>query len=435
MNLDISVAFQYKKQVASKLIPVKGDSISELIPESSEYFLSEKIDGFLCLVAYDGVETCFYDQSGTQLNLPHLIDAFPKDAIGIWAGELYVEGRRSRSFIVASALANEPTSLSLLIFDCVDNSKHSIYERYESVKNYFTNSGKIQAIEIEQVSSRKSIVHKFDSIVESGGEGIVVYTSSGLGYKVKPLQYIDCVVMGYAERESKQEIRELLIGLATENGYLVIGKVGTGFTEVDRKEWYERLEKVKVDSNILEIAGNGLAFNWVKPEIVVEISYQELIYETVSSIIRKDEIVFLDNKYSILKQAQSFSLIHPVFIQMRLDKKVIVDHCGLSQISFDGKNLHLNNTDQERPAEAICIDRQVYIKSSKSGRALRKITLWKSPIDDKKRSPFIIYYTDFSPGRKEPLQTEIYLANNEKSAHKRFLNLFEENIKKGWEKV
>jgi len=435
MNLDLSIVSQYKKQVASKLIPIKGDRIAELITESSTYYVSEKLDGFLCLVACDGKSTLFFDQSGTELNLKHLVTVFPKDAVGIWAGELYVSNGRSRSFLVASAISKEPEALALGIFDRVDIPKDSIDERYNLVKKSFPEKGTIHGITVEHFTSRKSILDRFDSVVSAGGEGIVVHSSEGAGYKIKPLQFIDCIVIGFAVRENKQEIRELLLGLATQNGYVVIGKVGTGFSELDRKEWFQRLEKIKVNSDSLEIAGNGLAFHWVKPEIVVEISYQEIIYENANSLIRKTELGFVNNQYSAVRLSQSFSLIHPVFEQIRFDKKPIIDHCGFSQISFQDKELTDSNSNLSLSKEATCIERQVFIKSGKGGKALRKFTIWKSPEDDKKRSPYLVYFTDFSAGRKEPLQTELYLAKSEEAARKRVADLIEENIKKGWEKL
>jgi hypothetical protein len=432
---DLSLAFQYKKQVVSRLVPVTGERIGELVPDSDLYFISEKLDGFLCLAACEGKITRFFDQNGTELELSHLADAFPPKAVGIWAGELYVVNGRSRSFLVASALSKDPSALSLAIFDQIGAEAETFADRHTSIQKFFPKSGVIHAVAVEQANSRKSIQERFKSVVESGGEGLVVHTPTGLGYKIKPLQSIDCVVLGYAVRENKPQIRELLLGLVTDEGYRIIGKVSNGFSEADRTEWLTRLDPIRVDSATLEIAGNGLAFHWVKPEIVVEVSCQEVMYETSSGAIRKTEISFSKKGYSDGKPAPSFSLIHAVFVQVRADKKPISDHCGLSQIGLPEKKLLLSIGDSAKTEAAVCIDRQVYVKSGKGGKALRKFTIWKTPEGDTTRSPFLIYFTDFSAGRKEPLQTELYVARSEDSAHNRLNALLEENIKKGWEKV
>jgi hypothetical protein len=46
-----------------------------------------------------------------------------------------------------------------------------------------------------------------------------------------------------------------------------------------------------------------------------------------------------------------------------------------------------------------------------------------------------LYYTDFSAGRKDPLQTDIYTAIDEVELELKFDDLLAENIKKGWEKI
>ena len=49
--------------------------------------------------------------------------------------------------------------------------------------------------------------------------------------------------------------------------------------------------------------------------------------------------------------------------------------------------------------------------------------------------PFVLYYTDFGAGRKDPLQTEIKIASSEDTLREMLATSIEEHIKKGWEKV
>jgi hypothetical protein len=71
------------------------------------------------------------------------------------------------------------------------------------------------------------------------------------------------------------------------------------------------------------------------------------------------------------------------------------------------------------------------VKSPKGGKALRKFTIRKTPKGDTSRSPLIIYFTVFSAGRKEPIQTEVYVAPSNDSARARLYALLEEHIKNG----
>ncbi len=432
--LDIKQVLDYKRLVASRLVPVEGGRIGELIPESSEYMFSEKLDGFLCLVVKKGKAIQFFDQSGSVLELPHLAKAFPAGATGTWAGELHVSEGRSRSYLVAAALAKDSKQLSLAIFDVVDPAIKSTAERIETVRKAFPATGVVRAVEFETADSRSTLIAQFNKITQAGGEGIVVHTPAGIGYKIKPLQTIDCVVLGYALRENKPQIRELLLGMATEKGFRVAGKVSTGFSEDDRTAWLKRLEKIKAESTCLEIAGNGLAFYWVRPEIVVEISCQEVVFENASGTIRKSVVEFDSTGYAATGTAPAFSFIHPVFVQDRSDKKVTAADCGLRQVGWTAEPIAATTAPADA-GSATRLDRAVYVKEGKGGKAIRKFTIWKSDPSRSDGAPYVVYFTDFSAGRKDPLQTELYLASSEKNAKSKMQELVDENIKKGWEKV
>ena len=69
--------------------------------------------------------------------------------------------------------------------------------------------------------------------------------------------------------------------------------------------------------------------------------------------------------------------------------------------------------------------------------AVRKLLVWKT---NKEKSnslypPFVVHWTDYSPGRGSPLDREVKLAPDEKTVMKIADAMVEENIKKGWEKV
>ena len=431
--IDMKPVLDYKRLVASRLVPVEGSRIGEIIPESSQYFFSEKLDGFLCLVVKKGKTVNFYDQNGTPLDLPHLEKEFPVQADGIWAGELYVSEGRSYSYLVAATLGGDATKLHLGIFDTVDDEKKTIEQRIDIVRTTFSLTGAVHAVKFESADSRSTLIAEFNKISQAGGEGMVVHTPAGTGYKIKPLRSIDCVVLGYALRENKPQIRELLLGMATTDGFRVVGKVSTGFSESAREEWLKRLEKIKTDSTCLEIAGNGLAFYWVRPEVVVEISCQEVVFENSSGMIRKSSVSYGERGYEMSGQTPAFSFIHPVFIQERTDKKVNETDCGLRQVGWTTGSATMQAANLNA-ASATRIDRAVYVKEGKGGKAIRKFTIWKSDPTRKDCSPYLVYYTDFSAGRKDPLQTELYVTTSDKAARSKMQELVEENIKKGWEK-
>ena len=295
---------------------------------------------------------------------------------------------------------------------------------------------KVEKYNLERTETRSQIINEYNELISKGREGMVIHTPQGHIYKVKPQMSIDCVVLGYAMRENGTQIRELLIGIVVEDGYMVIGKVGTGFSEAEREEWVRDLRPLVINSNCIEIAGNGLAFYWVKPELVIEVKCLELLIENSEGTITKQKVKF--NKeigYSQAGKIMGVSLMSPIYAGIRTDKKADLFDAGQSQLTSRIEIEVDESNFKERQTSEI-VRREVYKKDGKIGTAIRKFISWKTNKETTGLFPaYILYYTDFSLGRKDPLQTEIYTAINEVELELKFDDLLAENIKKGWEKI
>ena len=67
---------------------------------------------------------------------------------------------------------------------------------------------------------------------------------------------------------------------------------------------------------------------------------------------------------------------------------------------------------------------------------VRKLLMWKTNKKDRTDFPaFVVYLTDFSPNRQNPLERDIKISNTEKTAKKIFDQMAEKNFISGWEKV
>ena len=427
----------YQRKYASKYIPAEGNRLVEVLPQCDVYHYSEKLDGILLFADNDGKEISFYNKSGNEIKLPALNAAFPKDAMGLWAGELYKsESNRSRPFLVSSSISNSNSDLAFAVFDCVNDVRKTIEERYLDISKFFPENGIVHKINLKKTDSRTQVINEYNSLVSNGSEGMVIHTPQGFTYKAKPQLSIDCIVLGYAMRENVDQIRELLIGIAVEDGYMVIGKVGSGFSESEREEWARTLKPKIINSAIVEIAGNGLAFYWVKPEFVIEVKCLELLIENSDGAISKQKVSLNNEKgYTQAGMITGVSLMSPVYREIRLDKKADIINAGLDQIT-SRVEIVVNNSSIKESQTSKLLKREIYIKEGKNGRALRKFVSWKTNKEETGSFPsYILYYTDFSSGRKEPLQTEIYTAVDQEELKIKFNNLIEENIKKGWIKI
>ena len=72
----------------------------------------------------------------------------------------------------------------------------------------------------------------------------------------------------------------------------------------------------------------------------------------------------------------------------------------------------------------------------KGNKMVRKLLLWKTNKSERSDFPgYVVYLTDFSPNRQNPLERDIKISNDEKTARKLFDQLAEKNFISGWEKV
>jgi len=88
--------------------------------------------------------------------------------------------------------------------------------------------------------------------------------------------------------------------------------------------------------------------------------------------------------------------------------------------------------EQDRVLSQI-LKREAYSKSGKGGTAIRKFVILKTNKEHTRSySPFAVVFTDYSAGRKKPLEQEIFLFDDLEDAENKMAGLKAENIKTGW---
>ena len=118
------IAQKYKRQTASRYLPIEGDQITTKIMEAEMYAVSTKFDGHLYLLSFDGKNTELINHGGTTLtDLPLLKDATKllkgKCNDILLAGELYLskDGERTRSFDMTAVLDEKSENIHFAVFD------------------------------------------------------------------------------------------------------------------------------------------------------------------------------------------------------------------------------------------------------------------------------------------------------------------------------
>ncbi len=176
----------------------------------------------------------------------------------------------------------------------------------------------------------------------------------------------------------------------------------------------------------------------IKPGPVVEISCLDMIAERARGGPVKRMVLDWDGKrYSAVTRMPLVSVISPQYIRIRDDKEAVVDDVNISQVSDlvqvpeADKSAHADDD----PASQL-LYRDVYTKMMKGKKMVRKLLMWKTNKKDRSDFPaFVVYLTDFSPNRQNPLERDIKISNDEKTAKKLYDQLAAKNFISGWEKV
>ena len=446
----IETAQKYKRQTASRYLPVGAEEITSKIMEAESFAVSTKHDGHFYLLSFDGTKVTLTNHGGmviTDLHLLNEASALLKDKCKtvVLAGELYLYKKdgRTRSFDMTAALDDKSADIYFAAFDLLTLDGEQVSLNLKSLDeklNAVLSGGKsLHAIKNSIVESRKDIAALYKSIVEDGGhEGIVVRSHNGPTYKIKPLITLDAVILGYSEGQGSRAgmLREVLVGLCVaKDEYLLLTKVGNGYSEDERIKLLKDLEKKKVDSGYIEVSGSNVAFTMVAPNQVVEFSCLDVFGENSKGGISKMCLSYKDGTYTATGKQPMASVISPVFIKMRTDKNPDTEDAGLSQItkiiSLDkdaAKKLDLKKSE--------ILLREVYVKKSRGMKMVRKFMVWKTNKETTGEYPAYVYhYTDFSAGRSEMLKKEIKVSDSKKQIEEIFAAEVLENVKKGWEKV
>jgi hypothetical protein len=146
---------------------------------------------------------------------------------------------------------------------------------------------------------------------------------------------------------------------------------------------------------------------------------------------------FDGKQFNALSRLPLVSVISPQFVRYRDDKEANVEDTNIRQISD-----LVSIADVDKPARdtdltpSKLLERTVYTKTMRGNRMVRKLLLWKTNKDDQTDYPgYVVYLTDFSPNRQNPLERDIRIAQSERSAREMFKEMAEKNFVGGWEKV
>jgi len=222
-----------------------------------------------------------------------------------------------------------------------------------------------------------------------------------------------------------------------KNGNLqIIGKTGNGFSDDQKKDMFKLLSGKHIESDYIETDSRNMAFHMVIPETVIEIAVTDILTENSKGNILKPVLKPEKDQITFIRTGPGVSLLHTSFERIRDDKSANLPDIRFEQVSslVYVKEEPDNKTELNK---SKMISRDVYRKESKGNIMVLKIIAWKTnkEKDDPRFPGYVMHFTNFSSGRKDPLKREIRISSSEKQILEISQQYIEKNVKKGWVKV
>ena len=451
-------AREYRRRLSGAMRPLAAHDIQN-IPKAKSLHVVRKYDGEFTYVVFDGKQIFSVNPGGTvRMGLPCYDEAEKalkkaKVESAVFATELYamgdLKGRNAVQEIVG--ILRNPKSeadlkrVGMAVFDIVELNGKEIGAAsavFKELKKLFGKSKLAHIAEHVVADKPETIEERFaEWVIEQGAEGLVVRHDRLGYYKVKLRHNLDAAIIGYSEgtENRKAMLHDMLVAVMREDGtFHEIARVGGGFTEDDRRILFDELKRRVVPSEYVAVNNDYVAYEMIEPGPVIEMSFLDMIPEnSKGDPVKRMVLEFDGERYNALSRMPLVSVISPQFVRIRDDKEANIEDVNIRQVT----NL-VNVRDVDKPARADdlkpseLIERQVYKKTMRGASMVRKLLLWKTNKEDTGEYPgYVVYGTDFSPNRVEPLQRDVKIASNEKTARQLFAEMAKRYFVGGWEKV
>ncbi len=446
----------YKRSVAKRYRVVEPEQIERVLG-AGPYWISTKLDGELWFLVKRSGEVALCAFNGRVVRGTPLVQEAERrlaDAPDlVIAGELIATPPehvgRARVHHVATAFGDEEGegTLSFHAFDLVDDdgkdAQLTDYEaRLERLKRFLADGDRVRVVETAEGDSKEVMRLYREWVIADRFEGVVVRSERGLTYKIKSTLTLDAVVIAYGERITGdvRQVREMNVALVRDDGtWQLLGAVGNGFSEQDRAAWHERLSQMEVPSRFRLANREGTLCKFVRPEIVIEIRCSDLLAtDSWDTQIRRMSLRVSEGKgWEPVAETPTAVMIHPIFLRERTDKTLDAGCVGMEQItSRVPLSVPAGETRVVEAAASEVIRRAVFTKTTKGKIAVRKyliVETHKGDLGD--YAPFLVYFTDYSIGRKEPLKTALRTASTLENAEAHVTEWMAKNIKRGWGEI
>jgi len=348
----------------------------------------------------------------------------------------------------APASEEEVDSLCFAVFNIYDLDGTDFTMQYDEAmtqtKKLFPKGDRVHPVEYV-TGKRKDVFEQFQQwVVEEGAEGVVLRSDSSGVFKIKLKHSLDLAVIGFSEGIDDRAgmLHSMLIGIVRVDGdFQIVGRVGGGFSDDERKDLLKTFSKQVVDSDYHEVNSDQVAYQMIKPGLIAEISCLDIVSRTShGNTIDKMILQWSKDKknWSGVRRLPLCSIISPQFVRLRDDKKPNADDVSITQLSDIAEipDSNVAATDLELPESEI-LQRSTATKVLKGATMVRKLICWKTNKEEESRDypGYVLHLTDYSPNRKSPLAHEICVSDSREQIDELFEAWEKKYYVRGWEKV
>lgn len=454
-----SKALAYKKDFLKHFIPIGPDRIRSRLG-ADRYYVTRKYDGEYAMIVHDRGQTVTINRSGrVRRGIPCIEEAgrllgAAGVAEAMIAAEIYVAGGQQRGRLndLLSALAdrNRIGELRLAAFDLLELDgrpwRGSYFRTWEKLHELFLEGEKVHEVEMRVATSAEQVAEIYEAwVVREKAEGLVVRSEMPFVFKIKPRHSFDAAVIGFSEGVGGEQgqARSLLLALMPAEGrYQVVGRVGSGMVEEVRELLFDRLSKQVLPSEFIETDANFVAFRMVRPDVVVEVTVGDLLFETGAGPRMNAVLEIERGAYRIVRSVPGVKFLAPVFVRIRTDKRADAGDVRLGQIErFTSPDDVLVPAGTEPPKSASLpasrlIFREVFRKTIGNKVLVQKYMVWRTNKEQTGDYPaYVLYVANYSSGRLEPLQRDVDVSDSERQIREMLARKMEKNLKGGWQKV
>ncbi len=441
----LAVATEYENNVSRKMVAITPADLTRRFAGGEKVLSSTKIDGEGVFLYFDATGPTFLYSAPSgrvRFGFAAVDDAAAKlkkagHRKGLFRAELFVPGERDGrrlgvAEVIRASFSGEPAeveALRLAVFDAIMLDGRDLRAQQADFGTTWELLGKLFGEDPTQPSHRvpgcerdeTELPAEFQSIVAGGGEGLVIRRLRRPEIiKTKPQRTVDAVVIGYVEGEfeGKYGVTSLLTALNYPRDgqkplwLQAFARVGSGLSDDQRTGLLAALGPLKVEAPLAMTDSDGRTIHFVKPELMIELAGEDLV-TTTGRTENKTQLLAWDGSAYRFGGLGSFPrLTFARFSGFREDKALAQGGARIEQILAQPGEPQPAASSQTAGGDPRVVRREVYTKGDDM---LRKLVVVERAAEEGS-FPFVVYWTDFSSKRAEPLKVSVSFARHAERA-------------------